>query len=120
MVCMTHHKGSHREIKCDTKVIRKLQSEKDKTTVALLTVKQEMNNTEKGIGEWEERIVSQQSELTVHIEKHYASVVEKVDGMKRTALMSVKMLGSTERKEIKERMEDISEEDDFNKVRSAR
>ena len=27
--------------------------------------------------------------------------------MKRTALLSVKMLGSTERKEIKERMEDI-------------
>ena len=40
--------GSHREKECDTKVICKLQSEKDKTTVALLTVKQEMNNTEKG------------------------------------------------------------------------
>ena len=55
----------------------------------------------------EERIVSKQSQLTVHIEKRYASVVEKVDVMKRTALMSVKMLGSTERKEIRERMEDI-------------
>ena len=99
--------GSHREKECDTKVICKLQSEKDKTTVALLTVKQEMNNTEKDMGELEERIVSQQSQLTVHIEKHCASVVEKVDGMERTALMSVKMLGSTERKEIRERMEDI-------------